>query len=238
MSIKDVDFKNEQALKFVTTYDKQWSDFQLEISAYANYIFNYIYLKPTGVTRDLRGVYPYLRYTQTDALFIGLDVSGTLNLGPNIRMQPKVSLIRASDERNHDYLIYIPSNRYELSMRYEEPSKFALSDFLVELKGRYVARQSRAPRVLTVGSIIEAFDRNENIFEHDPSNFDFVAPPDGYFLLSLSSGFSLHSGKSRYDFRVAAENILNSSYREYTNRFRYYADDPGRNFILSVKHSF
>lgn len=237
-NINDVDFKNEQALKFVTTYQKQWKDFQLEVSGYTNFIFNYIYLKPSGITRDLRGVYPYLRYTQTDALFVGMDISGTLNLSSNIRMSPKISLIRASDERNHDYLVYIPSNRYELALRYEEPLRFLLKDFFFETRGKYIARQNRAPRVLTVRSILDAYDRGENIFENDPSNFDFMAPPDAYFLLGISSGFSLPSGKSRYDFRATADNLLNSSYREYTNRFRYYADDLGRNFTVSIKYTF
>lgn len=62
--------------------------------------------------------------------------------------------------------------------------------------------------------------------------------PDGYALLNLSAGFSIDRGKARYDIRVAAENILNTSYREYTNRFRYYADDMGRNFLVSLKCSF
>ena len=236
--IRDVNFKNEQALKFVTTYGKQWKRLQFEVSVYANYIFNYIYLKPGGITRDLRGVFPYFRYTQTDALFLGADLFGSFSLNSHIKAISKVSLLRASDERNHDYLVFIPSNRYEVSFRYEEPLKFLLKDFYVEPKVKYIAMQNRAPRVISPGEIIEAYSRDENIFADDPSNFDFMAPPDGYFLLNLSCGFSIHSEKSRYNISLSADNLLNTSYREYTNRFRYYADDLGRNFLFSVKYIF
>ena len=62
--------------------------------------------------------------------------------------------------------------------------------------------------------------------------------PDGYFLWNVSSGISMKGKKVQYDFRIAAENILNNNYREYTNRFRYYADELGRNFVLSIKCIF
>jgi iron complex outermembrane receptor protein len=62
--------------------------------------------------------------------------------------------------------------------------------------------------------------------------------PEGYLLWNVSTGISLKRDKLRYDFRIAAENILNTRYREYTNRFRYYADDLGRNFLVSIKCIF
>jgi iron complex outermembrane receptor protein len=62
--------------------------------------------------------------------------------------------------------------------------------------------------------------------------------PDGYWLLNLAIGASVKRDRVQYDFRIAPENTLNQTYREYTNRFRYYADDVGRNFIFSFKCIF
>ncbi|MBK8291504.1 MAG: hypothetical protein IPK96_11785 [Flammeovirgaceae bacterium] len=62
--------------------------------------------------------------------------------------------------------------------------------------------------------------------------------PAAYWLCQLAVGVSVPTEKVRYDFRLAAENIFNTTYREYTNRFRYYADDLGSNLLLSVKCSF
>lgn len=51
MNIKDVNFKTEQAVKFVATYTRSWQRFAVEVSPYMNYIFNYIYLRPEGLQK-------------------------------------------------------------------------------------------------------------------------------------------------------------------------------------------
>ena len=40
------------------------------------------------------------------------------------------------------------------------------------------------------------------------------------------------------DLKIGVDNLLNTSYREYTNRMKYYADDLGRNFTVGVKYIF
>lgn len=237
MSIDDVPFKIERALKGVSTYQFNKEDIQIELSGYANFIYNYIYLKPTGITQNLRGTYPYLRYTQTDALFLGLDLTASWRPAKQWTINPKASLIRASDARNNDFLVFIPSNKYELSLRFEEPNQFLLKRFFVESGLKYIAFQGRAPQVITPREIIEAEENGTDPFANN-KNFDFMAAPPAYALVNLSAGFSVDRKNMRYDFRVAAENLFNTSYREYTNRFRYYSDDIGRNFILSIKCFF
>ena len=37
---------------------------------------------------------------------------------------------------------------------------------------------------------------------------------------------------------LSVTNLLNTSYREYLNRFRYYADEMGRNITLRIKIPF
>ncbi len=238
LDIDDVSFKTEQALKFITTYQRRWNTISFEISGYSNYIFNYIYLRPEGITENVRGTYTYFRYTQTDALFLGIDFSGSWQPHRFFRITPKASLLRGSDERNNDYLVFIPSNRYELAVRYERPNLGSLKNFFVESKGKYVSRQSRAPRVVTVEDISDAQENGTDPFDGDDSNFDFMAPPPAYFLWNASAGISVRGDKTQYEFRITAENLLNNSYREYTNRIRYYADDLGRNFAISIKFIF
>lgn len=238
MNIKDVPFKIERALKAVSTYKRQWRNIQIELSGFVNYIFNYIYLRPTGITGNIRGTYPYFRYTQTDAFFVGGDLMAVWNLTNRIKVTPQVSLLRASDVTNNDHLVFIPSNKYELSVRFEEPDQYKLKRFYVESKLKYVAHQGRAPRVITPRQIKEASEQNIKIFSGNNDSFDFMEAPEGYALLNLSTGFSINREKVRYDIRLAAENVLNTSYREYTNRFRYYADDLGRNFSISLKCNF
>jgi iron complex outermembrane receptor protein len=238
MDIDDVDFKTEQAVKMVGTYHRQWKKFSLEASPYANYILNYIYLRPWGITQTVRGTYATLRYAQTDALFLGADLSAVWQPHDMLKITSKASLIHASDQANNDYLMYIPSNWYEIAFRHERPLLGGFKNFYVESKTKYVSRQHRAPRVVTVREINEAREMGRDPFDDDNSNFDFMAAPKAYVLWNVALGASVQTDKMLYDFKIGAENILNTSYREYTNRFRYYADDLGRNFIISMKCTF
>jgi iron complex outermembrane receptor protein len=237
MNIDDANFRTEQAVKFVASYEKRWANFTLDVSPYANHIFNYIYLRPVGITKNVRGVYPYFRYAQTDALFLGTDITGTWQPARQFTVTSKVSLLKASDESNHDYLAYIPSNRYEVALRYENPQLALFKNFYVESKTSYVAKQTRAPAVITVREIKEAQEENFS-FNPGGGNFDFLAPPEAYVLWDLAAGVSIKTRKMKYDFRIASQNTLNQNYREYTNRFRYYAGDLGRNIVLSFKSIF
>lgn len=237
MDIEDADFKVEQALKWVNTYRYERNEFDVEATFYANYISNYIYLRPAGITQNVRGVYPYFRYTQTDALFLGADVAVGIPLSRNLKLNTKASLLSARDVAQNDYLVFIPSNRYEAGVRYDRVSLFGLQNVYAETKLKRITQQTRTPQTITVREIQEAAEQNVNLFA-DGNNFDFQSAPQGYWLWNAAIGFSAKTGDSRLDFRVACENMLNTTYREYTNRFRYYADDLGRNFMLSIKYTF
>lgn len=236
--ISSTNFKTEQAIKWVNTYDFTKGPFTMELSGYINYIFNYIYLKPKGVTQNIRGIFPYFHYTQTDASFIGSDISIQYSGIKNVTLSTKASLLRAKDETNNDYLIWIPSNRVDFSARYNLPGKSNWKNFFAEGKLKYVARQGRAPRVVTIREINEANEQGVDLFATDSRNFDFMAAPDGYFLVGFSTGVSFKLNKSLMDFRLTADNLFNQAYREYTNRMRYYANDLGNNFTLALKYSF
>ncbi|MEO5979280.1 MAG: TonB-dependent receptor [Chryseolinea sp.] len=238
MDFNDVHFKIEKALKFVTAYERTWNRLSIEVSPYLNYIFNYTYLRPVGLTKNVRGTYPYFRYAQTDALFLGVDASASWQLFNELKISASASLLKVSDETHHDYLVFIPSNRFDLTFRYERPVAGFGKHFYAESKFKYIEKQTRSPRVVTVREIKEAEEQGLDPFNGDSSNFDFMAAPNGYFLLNLAAGISVKGGKAQYDFRMASDNTLNQVYREYTNRFRYYADEPGRNITISVKCIF
>lgn len=234
MDISEVPFKLEQALKAVATYQFSTDRLQLEATVYANAIFNYIYLQPRGVTTTLRGTYPYFRYTQTDALFVGLDAEANYKASERVMVTAKFSLLSASDIRNDDYLVFIPSNRVEVGLRYKAPN----DRFYLEPRITAVARQYRAPRVITVRDFQDAIASGEDPLGGSTDNFDFMEAPPGYLLAGLAAGYSWPLGEGRLDLRASLENLFNSSYREYTNRLRYYADDVGRNISLSLKYMF
>src|SRR5690606_41583522 len=68
--------------------------------------------------------------------------------------------------------------------------------------------------------------------------YDFTEAPPSYGLLNVSGGakFNLHS--KSIGFNISANNLLNVSYKEYINRFRYYAHDLGRNMTIRLSVNF
>ena len=62
---------------------------------------------------------------------------------------------------------------------------------------------------------------------------DYAAPPADYALLDASLGGMIDLAPSvQMRITISCTNILNTQYRDYLNRYRYFADDPGRNIIL------
>lgn len=236
LSRDEVDFKNEQSLKWVGGWKSEKENFSAEFSAFGNLIFNYFYLRPGGITRNIRGAYPFFRYAQTNALFFGSDVSVNWKPTNHLTISPRGNFLYAADITRQDFLPFIPANRLELFIKKEKALKNGKTLVFAEFRNRYVFRQFLAPRVINP----EAFLNYQNSLpvSSDDRIFDFMAAPDGYFLSGISAGLNLKSEKIRYDIRLSADNLFNTSYREYTNRFRYFADEPGRNFILSVKTTF
>ena len=59
-------------------------------------------------------------------------------------------------------------------------------------------------------------------------------------LISSTIDLNEINKAKKYDIQVglSINNILNTSYRDYLNRFRYFADEMGRNISLKIKIPF
>lgn len=196
-----------------------------EIGVYNNLINNYIYLKPDSVpVVRQRGAFPSYTYAQVRATFRGVDASLTYKLTDQLTLTTKNSLLFAYNQTEHDYLVFIPANRSDNNIRYDWAKWGKLANVYVSVSGLYVSRQNRAPAVTS---------RQENgvvIFTGD-----FAAPPPAYFLLGAEVGFQTQVGKQPISVILSGSNLANAAYRDYLNRFRYFADEPGRNLMLKLK---
>ncbi|MEL6632677.1 MAG: hypothetical protein AAFQ83_14555, partial [Bacteroidota bacterium] len=67
-----------------------------------------------------------------------------------------------------------------------------------------------------------------------PEARDWLPPPPAYSLWGLQAGSSL----GPLELSLTIDNLLNIRYRDYLNRFRYYADELGRNITLRANFSF
>lgn len=65
-------------------------------------------------------------------------------------------------------------------------------------------------------------------------NSDFSPPPKGYVLGQVHWGISIN----KFDLGVSITNAFNQDYRDYLNRFRYFADDQGQNISFRATYRF
>lgn len=199
-----------------------------EVGVYNNRINNYIYLKPDSmpIIRQ-RGAFPAYSYTQVDATFRGVDATLSYKLTNHLSVTSKTSLLYAYDQTNRGYLVYIPPNRTDNSLRYQTDRWGKLTNVYAQVSGLYVARQTRAP------AVTQRYDDGRIVFTGD-----FAPPPPAYFLLGAEVGCSLAFWRQPVNVILSGSNLANVSHRDYLNRFRYFADEPGRSISLKINVPF
>jgi iron complex outermembrane receptor protein len=188
----------------------------LEVSAFHNRMDGFIYLTPEAAPRvTIRGSFPSFRYAQTDALLTGFDGSVRVGLTPAWTIESTFSVVRGRDESRDEPLILMPSDRLRFGASWRLPDAGSLTDTHLGASVSLVARQSRFP----VG-------------------VDFVEPPDGYRLVGLDAGTRIQTGTTHVDLSLGVDNLMNTSYRDYLSRFRYFIDNPGRTVIVRLEVPF
>lgn len=209
----DRSLSSEQSTKAVLTADWRFGDkLFVQTLGYFQYIQNYVYLQPQDSFRlTIRGAFPVFRYEQTDATLFGADVLLSYEPIESIRLQFKYAFLRGNDLTNRQPLIYMPPNNLSASATYILPDGKKFKNTQFGLNGRYVFKQG-----------------------HLNDDQDLLPVPDGYFLLGASVGTTLHTEKLEFQFSLRGQNLLNSIYRDYLNRQRYFADELGWNLNLRM----
>tara|TARA_E500000178_G_scaffold303388_1_gene313541 strand:- start:652 stop:960 length:309 start_codon:yes stop_codon:yes gene_type:complete len=65
---------------------------------------------------------------------------------------------------------------------------------------------------------------------------DISTPPDAYHHIGMEMHWGPYSLKhNKIRFSLIFDNMLNTNYRTYLNRLRFYADEMGRNVMLQIK---
>ena len=189
-----------------------------ELSLYAQYIGNYIYLEPGADLLTIRGYFKTFNYKQTDAMLSGADATVVMQLAKNLQSTAKASLLYARDLAKKDWLILMPPNRFSLGVKYSKSLSKTLQNSYAGIDARYVTRQNRVPS--------------------DFDAIDYPRPPKEYFLLDASIGTTLQFNKQIINVSLSADNLLNAKYRDYLDAFRYFIDQPGRNIVLRLNIPF
>ncbi|MEZ5038928.1 MAG: TonB-dependent receptor [Saprospiraceae bacterium] len=221
----------EIGYKWISTLEVTRPNFRAELTGYLNYIENYIFSRPAGLTTTVRGTSPYFIYDQTNALLWGFDLTSELQHSQTWHSTFKGSYLWAKDITHHDNFVGLPPVLLGYDLGYKAKLKgFDQSHFQLFLSYHFKPFQN--VRIIPVDELLNAKEKGINLFSEDASTFDILPPPPGYFL----ANFSWTAAIKKVNIQFQINNLFNTSYRPYTDRIRYFADDLGRNIILSLKY--
>lgn len=215
----DPDMKPEQSFKWTNRFGLKWDDkARLDITPYFHFIKDYIYLEPQKTFENtIRGAFPVFRFQQLDVVGIaGIDAELTFYPIVNLlRLHAQYSFIRMNDLTTQTDLIGTPPNQLKLSAGVERTHWRKLLNLYAVVEWKYVGEQ---------------------LFVSSES--DFLAPPSAYHILSFNSNMEWLIKNRTMGAGLEISNLSNTSYRDYLDRFRYFADLPGINFTLKWHFNF
>lgn len=227
-------FSNEESIKWTNSLQYQKENVSLELTGYYNHFNNYIFLNPRDVRLTIRGAFPVFAYDQTDAYFLGMDIGADIDFSDQWNYHGHASFLKVKNLNGNGHLPFIPANNLTNSLQYNFGDLKRLEDLFISATVENVFKQNRAPKVVPVSEITNRPDATA-----ENEIYDFVPAPKGYSLLNLDVGFSVPVlEKNKLSFRFGVENIFNTAYRNYMNRLKYYVDNTGRNFSVSLLYNF
>jgi len=226
------DLTNEKSFKALlsTDWNIQQKIFAQAVFYYQN-IQDYIFLNPQNEFQlDIRGAFPIFQYEQTDATIYGTDLLLSYEPVEAIKLTTKYAFVRGDDNRNNLPLINLPANNLSGNLTYSIKDGRRFHNTSIGINGKYIFKQTH---LLTDNSRFP--DRGMNSLLQGQ---DFLAPPPAYFLLGFNVATKIPLAHSSLQFSLSVENVLNTRYRDYLNRLRYFSDEVGRNVNIRVSYGF
>lgn len=213
----NINLKPEQSYKAMATSSVSLSHRLIfETSIYYQRINQYIFLEPQKEFRlTIRGAFPLFIYKQTDAVIYGLDVLAKVEISERWNWVNRFSYIKSEDLINQVGIPYIPPHQLTTAINYGMDRISIARNMNIEIGGKYVFRRS---------DLLESQD--------------FLASPSAYFLLNARLALDFKVRRELFNVSIQADNILNSNYRDYLNRLRYFANEEGINIKFGLKWSF
>ena len=218
--------KIETTQKFLINFEKEIGNFKFNVSPYYTNGKNYIIIEPSGIEYTIRGAFPVWDYRAVSSTIRGLDLDFSFNLNNNIRINNSSSWIEGFERISKTPLINIPPF---ISTNFIQFSIPKLKSFYIAVSNKITLRQNQFPNHNFETSVVEYGKRVNKIV-------DISTPPKGYHLF----GAEFHWGPypffyNKISLSLIFDNIFNSSYRNYLNRMRFYADEMGRNIMLQIR---
>ncbi len=207
--------ESSQKISGSIAYQSKNEKTDIDVTIYSNWIADFIYLQPQEAALTIRGAFPVYQQQQTDAFLSGVDLGWNQELSKHLSLEINGSYLYAQNVSENKPLIFMPANRIYGGLSYTFNSSEVFYKPFVGVGLSHVFEQKRVPL-----------------------DEDFAKAPAAYSLLSFTMGGTLAVGKYNVIIDVTIENLTNTVYRDYMNRFRYYADEMGRNISVNLRVPF
>lgn len=227
IELGDLRIKQEVSNRISASYNYSKNKLQFNIEGFYNHINNFIYLKPFGVEYTIRGAFPVWEYQTTNAALYGLDISLDYQINNHFSFINKSTITKGKDLAEDKDLIDIPPIQSSNQIKYFNSD---LNNLSISLKSEWVLEQTDYPN-FNFETLNPTTNQNELV--------DISTPPSAYHLLHFDSNVDFKiTENSTLNLAFGVSNLLDTKYRSYLNRLRYFADDVGRNFTLKIQYNY
>jgi len=227
IELGDLRFNSEVGHKVSLSLQRDTGIFSFSVNPYINTISDFIVIEPTEIQQTVRGSFQVWEYRQTNAQLLGLDLDANYAFAKNFRLNSQFSLVKGYDRTRDEPLINMPPANFKNEIVYQN---FDFNNIRLSLQSDYNFQQNEYP------------NNNFEVFIPETETMEVVdvsTPPDAYHLFNFNSSIDLKATeKTTLTVGFGITNVLHTSYRNYLNRLRYYADDLGRNFLLNLKINY
>ena len=227
IELGDLSFKSELGHKLTFTYSYDGKKTSLSINPYANLIDNFILIEPTTIQQTIRGSFQVWEYRQTNAQLLGLDFDLKYEVNQKFNLENQFSLVKGYDVTLDEALINMPPASIKNQIIYNNTKS---NNLKLSFQSEYVFKQNEFP------------NNDFTVFIPQTERFELVelsTPPKAFHLLNFNSSIDLNIfKKTKMNLTFRINNLLNTSYRNYLNRLRYYSHELGRNFTLNIKFNY
>ena len=229
IELGDLRLKQEVSNKISTTLQKKWNNFRVSVNPFLNYIKDYMFLKPSGFETTIRGAFPVWQYEQINALMTGLDFNSEWKINQHWQHKLALSYVRGKDKTNNQDLIDMPPLNINNRIQF---TKKEWHNLTLELQSELVFKQTKFPNNdFTTNIIVNG--------ELTPVLVNISTPPPAYQLLHFNSDFQFKVAKNTMaTLGFSVFNLLDTKYRDYLNKQRFYSDELGRNFQIQLKINY
>jgi iron complex outermembrane receptor protein len=207
----DPTLKNETSVNTDLAVRVQTSELSAELGGFANYIDNFIFPDPTGEL-DPESGFQIFDITQGNARLAGFEAAMEYHATTWLHLRGTADYTRGQNTTSDTPLPFIPPFRATYSVKLEGGDQGRFQQPYFSIGGESNSRQT----------------------DLDPEDF----APEGYTLGHLGAGVVVPMGERSLALDFQLRNAFDKEYASFLSRYKTYALDPGRNFVVRLSAAF